>query len=63
MKRTIYNSVENIAFLISVISMILFMKETSVMAAVVGAITASITLFIENMKDEDESIEEGHCEN
>lgn len=59
MKRTIYNAVENIAFLVSVISLILFMKETNIMAAVVGAITASITLFIENIKDEDESIKEG----
>ena len=59
MKQVIYKTVDNIAFLLSVISTALFITETNLIALGAAAVSALIGLLITAVTDEENYIEEG----
>ena len=59
MKQVIYKTVDNIAFLLSVISTVLFITETNLIALGAAVVSALIGLLITAVTDEENYIEEG----
>lgn len=59
MKQVIYKTVDNIAFLLSVISTVLFIAETNLIALGAAVVSALIGLLITAVTDGENYIEEG----